>query len=70
MYAFYRGVQWLGQPEDKAVEAGEPVRALGKKADYRANIEVLNQAIQATNFMQFDQMRRGAQKGVQVQLAN
>jgi tetratricopeptide (TPR) repeat protein len=70
MYAFYRGVQWLGQPEDKAPEAGEPVRALGKKADYRANIEVLNQAIQASNFMQFDQMRRGVQKGVQVQLAN
>jgi hypothetical protein len=68
-YAFYRGKQWLGAPEEREQEE-RGVRVQKKlKADYRANIETMNQAIQAQNVKEFDQMRRGGQKGVQVQEA-
>ncbi len=71
LYAFYRGKQWLGAPEE---QAGQGIRELQQvkeryKADYRANIKITNLAIQADNFGRFDQMRRGVQKGVQVQQA-
>jgi hypothetical protein len=69
-YAFYRGKQWLGPPEEADRKLAEPQERVKYEADYRANIEVMNQLIQAENFKGFDQMRRGIQKGVQVQQAN
>ena len=70
LYAFYRGKQWLGAPEKRGRErAKAQVQQERYTADYRANIDVMNQAIQGANVLQFDQMRRGGQKGVQVQMA-
>jgi uncharacterized protein YfaS (alpha-2-macroglobulin family)/TolA-binding protein len=75
-YAFYRGKNWLGAQAGRG--GGQQVEqqiqlkySEGKdKADYRYNIEVMNQAIQSNNLGEFDQMRRGVQKGVQVQNAH
>jgi hypothetical protein len=70
-YAFYRGKQWLGLPEGArpAVQQQLGLTVDRQQADYRANIELQNQAVQSNNFKEFDQMRRGIQKGVQVQKA-
>jgi len=72
-YAFYRGKQWLGMPEGaKPAELQQQQLAFPvdrQQADYRANIQLQNQAVQSDNFKEFDQMRRGVQKGVQVQKA-
>jgi hypothetical protein len=70
-YAFYRGKEWLGQ-RDETRQLGEPhlvPQAEKQKADYRANIESMNKAVQSKNFIQFDQMRRGVRKGVKIQEA-
>ncbi len=67
-YAFYRGEKWLGAPET-ARKAPQRRQVEKFKANYRANTELMNQAIQMDNVMLFDQMRRGVQKGVQVQQA-
>ena len=70
-YAFYRGKQWIGASEESRQQKKQQ-RGLGRdksKADYRANIDTMNGFIQASNYKLFDQMRRGGQKGVQVQLA-
>lgn len=72
LYAFYRGKQWLGVQEDQGVvdkKLEERQMQERYKTDYRANIKITNQAIQADNFFEFDQMRRGGRKGVQVQMA-
>jgi len=68
-YAFYRGKEWLGPPEEREQLERAAMKQRRYKADYRANTAIMNQAIQSANFMQFDQMRRGIQKGVQVQEA-
>lgn len=69
-YAFYRGAQWLGAREEaKKLEAEPAAAAKWFRADYRANIDMMNQVIQSQNVQEFDQMRRGRQKGVQVQEA-
>jgi len=70
-YAFYRGKQWLGAPAGAGggqQQLKYPVEPQ-QQADYRANIQLQNQAVQSNNFKEFDQMRRGVQKGVQVQKA-
>jgi len=76
LYAFYRGKQWLGAPETvegikqvRPAERGRAEQQARYKADYRANIEIMNQAIQGENVKRFNKMRRGVQKGVQVQEA-
>jgi uncharacterized protein YfaS (alpha-2-macroglobulin family)/TolA-binding protein len=66
-YAFYRGKQWLGAPE--AGGASAPAKKEQRKAYYRENIEEMNKAIQQRGFAEFDRVRRGGQKGVQVQQA-
>ena len=66
-YAFYRGKQWLGERGRASREA--PAKKPGRKAYYRENIEEMNRAIQQRGFTEFDRMRRGEQKGVQVQEA-
>jgi len=58
----------LGAPET-ARKAPQRQQVEKFKANYRANTELMNQAIQMDNVMLFDQMRRGVQKGVQVQQA-
>ncbi len=70
-YAFYRGKKWLGvqlgtgqQQVQQQIKYPEAM-----KADYRFNIEMMNQAIQSNRLSEFDQMRRSVQKGVQVQKA-
>jgi len=66
-YAFYRGKQWLGERGRASREA--PAKKPRRKAYYRENIEEMNRAIQQRGFTEFDRMRRGEQKGVQVQEA-
>jgi uncharacterized protein YfaS (alpha-2-macroglobulin family)/TolA-binding protein len=70
-YAFYRGKQWLGTPEGAQQDQQAQTRSLiePQQADYRSNINIMNQAVQTNNLKEFDQMRRGVQKGVQVQKA-
>jgi tetratricopeptide (TPR) repeat protein len=68
-YAFYRGKQWLGAPETGEAQMEAPTKWERYKADYRENIKETNIRIQQKGFTQFDQMRRGGQKGVQVQEA-
>lgn len=65
-YAFYRGKQWLGAPATG--EVGEVVKEEKGKRQvlYRENIDIMNQAIQQRGLGEFDKMRRGQQKGVQV----
>ena len=66
-YAFYRGKQWLGAQAGAKSKYGQQIEQF--KADYRSNINLMNQGIQSQNMIEFDQMRRGVQKGVQVQKA-
>jgi hypothetical protein len=66
-YAFYRGERWLGAPE--VGKASAPAKEQRRKTDYRENIELMNQAIQQRGLAEFDQLRRGRQRGVQVQEA-
>ncbi|MFQ6039969.1 MAG: MG2 domain-containing protein [Candidatus Poribacteria bacterium] len=66
-YAFYRGNRWLGELE--VGKASAPAKKQRRKADYRKNIELMNQAIQQRGFAEFDRLRRGGQRGVQVQEA-
>ncbi len=66
-YSFYRGSQWLGTPapSQKYIEKQEAET----QADYLSNIRIMNQAVQSENIMEFDQMRRTKQEGIQVQKA-
>jgi hypothetical protein len=68
-YAFYRGKQWLGIREGVPQAQMKYPADRQQQADYRSNIDVMNQAIQMNKIQEFDQMRRGVQKGVQVQKA-
>ncbi len=65
-YAFHRGTAWLGAPRGKAQPARQ--NATPREAtNYRRHLERKNRAIQSTNVRRFDQLRRSAQHGVQVQ---
>jgi len=73
-YAFYRGKQWLGAPEEveeAVVEQTQEEAATKKKREvlYRENIKQMNFDIQQRGWGAFDKMRRGGQKGVQIQEA-
>ena len=72
-YAFYRGKEWLGAPEVEGakIKQAQEEAATKKKRQvrYRENIDITNYAIQQKGFGEFDKMRRGAQRGVQVQEA-
>ena len=68
-YTFYRGKQWLGVPLGAEQQQAAKPMAPKAQADYRANIEMMNKAVQDAQILEFNQMRRGAQKGVQVQKA-
>jgi len=68
-YAFYRGKEWLGAPGEVEKAGAAPAEKAKRKVHYRENIEEMNRAIQQRGFAQFEQMRRGIRKGVQVQEA-
>jgi len=78
-YAFYRGESWLGAPADGEVEekaeadseqSGLDVNAQGgKDFDYQQNLRSTNSSIQQFNYQQYDQLRRGRKRGVEVQQA-
>ena len=65
-YAFHRGTAWLGLPRGKAQSARQNTRPR-EATDYRRHLERKNRAIQSTNVRMFDQLRRSARSGVQVQ---
>ena len=65
-YAFYRGTASLGLPHGKAQLAGQEA-SQREATDYRRHLERKNQAIQSKNVKMFDQLRRSARGGVQVQ---
>ncbi|MDP6505413.1 MAG: DUF664 domain-containing protein, partial [Planctomycetota bacterium] len=69
-YAFYRGKKWLGAPETAQQRRG--ARQQGQQSSspsYDLNLQLQNKSIQKFNYQQFDQMRRGKQKGVQIKSA-
>jgi hypothetical protein len=69
-YAFYRGKKWLGAPETAQQRRG--ARQQGQQSSspsYDLNLQLQNKSIQKFNYQQFDQMRRGKQKGVQIKAA-
>ena len=71
-YAFYRGKTWLGKSENETMKQQRPPQdeITGKsKPDYYFNIHMQNDIIQRENYKKFDQMRRGGNKGVEVQYA-
>ena len=79
-YAFYRGDAWLG-PRQEPGQQQAPARpgggygggggmgGYGGKLDYQENIRSQNRAIQSGNYLEFDKLRRGRSKGVEVQQA-
>ncbi len=68
-YAFYRGETWLGAAEQ--VGANQQAAPPQKKSetDYKQNLFRHNTRMQKSNFECYDQMRRGKNKGVEVQQA-
>ena len=73
-YAFYRGTSWLGTPEVTATsprpsstpKPKAPAKNVGKP-NYQLNLQYQNEAIQKFNWKSYDQLRRGKNKGVQIQ---
>ena len=73
-YAFYRGTSWLGTPEvtttssrpSSAPKPKAPAKNAGK-LNYQLNLQFQNEAIQKGNWRSYDQLRRGKNKGVQIQ---
>ena len=73
-YAFYRGTSWLGTPEvtatsrrpSSAPKPKTPAKNAGK-LNYQLNLQFQNDAIQKDNWRSYDQLRRGTNKGVQIQ---
>jgi len=70
-YAFYRGTDWLGQPQNAPQsKPRQSVPQFNKmNLDYQQNLRKQNNMIQQGNYQQFDQFRRGKNKGVEVQKA-
>jgi len=68
-YAFYRGTTWLGAPEAQATPKRIQTTPSSGKPDYYKNIRLQNFDIQRDNIKSYEQLRRGTNKGVQVQSA-
>jgi tetratricopeptide (TPR) repeat protein len=69
-YAFYRGSQWLGEPETEAKKQKKDKQLMPAPTqvpNYRMYLDKRNEAIQSSNIDALDRMRRGVRKGVQVQ---
>lgn len=69
-YAFFRGADWLGAPENAAPQQAAPAAKPEPAIDYKGNLFQQNEAIQRFNNEAFDKQRRQApSKGVQVEKA-
>jgi uncharacterized protein YfaS (alpha-2-macroglobulin family)/tetratricopeptide (TPR) repeat protein len=70
-YAFYRGDTWLGAPESGERQQAPPnAPAEGEQNfDYQQNLREGNSVIQQKNLDFYDQLRRGKNRGVEVQKA-
>ena len=69
-YAFYCGEQWLGAAEAaKQEQQNRPMPSPRESMDYRRHLNRRNRAIQSLQIKTYDQMRRSAGRGVQVQNA-
>ncbi|MCA9261228.1 MAG: hypothetical protein KDA61_18560, partial [Planctomycetales bacterium] len=71
-YAFYRGAQRLGPPQDAPASQvpAEPSDGPQRKAtDFESNLRLMNESIQEGNYIKFDQFRRGQNRGVRVRSA-
>ena len=69
-YAFYRGTDWLGRHQIQTrVETPKFSAPSPSKLDYQQNLRMQNDLIQEGNYKQFDQFRRGQNKGVEVKNA-
>ncbi|MDP7129774.1 MAG: tetratricopeptide repeat protein, partial [Planctomycetota bacterium] len=68
-YAFYRGKKWLGAPETAQQRRTQGRRPQLPSPSYDSNLQLQNKSIQKFNYQQFDRMRRGKQKGVQIKSA-
>ncbi len=69
-YAFYRGKTWLGAPKAQPAPRKPTAAPSSGKPDYFKNIRGRNFDIQKDNMQKFEQLRRGVNKGVQVQYAH
>jgi tetratricopeptide (TPR) repeat protein len=70
-YAFFRGTDWLGTPDNAPNPPPPAPEQQGKgKVDYQGNLDEMNQKIQFKNNEIWNQQRRQApNKGVQIQMA-
>ncbi|MCU0779705.1 MAG: hypothetical protein MUF04_01230 [Akkermansiaceae bacterium] len=69
-YAFFRGADWLGAPENASPQQTAPAAKPEPAIDYKGNLFQQNEAIQRFNNEAFDKSRRQApSKGVQVEKA-
>jgi len=68
-YAFYRGEQWLGRPKEQAALSQPQPEGKASQTDYLENVRGNQMLIQGANILNFEQMRRQTQKGVQVRKA-
>ena len=68
-YAFYRGQVWLGAAPDESARPETPEDPAAAPADYMLNLQGTNESIQRSNTIQFEQLRRQAPAGVEVQRA-
>ena len=69
-YAFYRGKKWLGAPKAQPRQRRPTTSPSSGKPDFIKNIRGRNWSIQKKNIDSFEQLRRGVNKGVQVQYAH
>jgi hypothetical protein len=68
-YAFYRGQVWLGAAPDESARPETPEEPAAAPADYMKNLQGANESIQLPNIKLFEQLRRQAPAGVEVQKA-
>ena len=69
-YAFFRGVTWLGAPENAPPQPPAPTPQQNIQIDYEGNLMQRNKAIQEFNSGKFNEQRRQQQtKGIDVQSA-
>ncbi len=74
-YAFYRGEKWLGAPAPgsptpvkSSTQQHKAPSAKGQPGlDYRQNLQMQNGLIQGGNWGAYDKLRRGQNRGVQIQ---
>ena len=69
-YAFFRGSDWLGAPENASAQTPQQELQQLKKVDYQGNLYEQNDLIQKDNNSKWNEQRRQApQKGVKIEKA-